>query len=268
MDGWQAYNVEGGPLYEPDYTMYRAERWVEEGVPEQYSLRIDLDPGEKISIGNLNFLPVDPNVDYYAGMYLQGGGVDVRLMVKYYSAGFIHIETQYQKYTGPFTGWPHKTIVSVPPPMAVYARFAVRIENNNTDPHTIWLDDAFMMPVSYAVRRKWFSWDNDYGGQVLLPSKNIIRVYSIVTMPYESGSTNESSVYIEPADHVPAGAIAAARVYPYPTFNQVVFNPPVYNGERAYPTYGWFIRNVKATGGMLYVLVYFNAADYWTEEDL
>ena len=268
FDGWQAYNTEGGPAYDPDDTTYRAQRWVELGIPEQYSLRIDLDSGEKISVGNLNFLPVDPNVDYYAGVYLQGGEVDVYLMIKYYSAGFIHVETQYQHLTGPFTGWPLKTIVSVPPPPAVYARFSIRIENNDTDPHTVWLDDAFMMPVSYAIRRKCFTWDNAYGGINLIPSKNIIRVYSMISMPYESSSTNKSSVYIEPSDGVPAGAIACIKVDPYPTFNQVVFNPPIYNGERKYSSLAWRIRNMVATGGKMFVVVYFNAADYWTEEDL
>ena len=258
----------GGPAYDLDDTTYRAQRWVEVGIPEQYSLKVDLDPGEKISVGNLNFLPVDPNVDYYGGVYLQGGAVDVYLMIKYYSAGFIHIETQYQKFTGAFTGWPYKTVVSVPPPMAVYARFAIRIENNDTVEHTLWLDDAFMMPISYAVRRAWFLWDDSSGDQTLLSSKNTIRVYSIITMPYNSSSTDKSSVYIEPNSDVPGGAIAAAKVDPYPTFNQVVFNPPVYNGERLYPSVGWFIQNIKATGGKLYVLVYFNAANDWTEEDL
>lgn len=265
LEGWETYNGTGNYSVTPS-TYTRAGRWGY--LAGNYSLKIELGPGAAVSIGNLNFLPVNPTYDYYSGLYVIGGNAKILLMTKYYSPGFMHIETQYDEYTGPWSPWNMITTVSVPPPPAVYARFAFRAINSGTSTVTIWVDDAFMMPVNMPMRRAYHMWDNAYGPQDFIASKNIVRIYSMFGFPWTSSSTNTTSVWIEPAPNTPAGMIASVDVQPYPIVTQKVFSPPSYDGFRSYPQYTWKINSVRATGGRIYVTTYYNAASYWTTDDL
>ena len=267
IDGWQLYNSSGAVTYTLSiYT--RAPRW-SYGLAgsEAYALELYVPSGGAVSIGNLNFVPVSTDLDFYTGCYVHGGdsNVTIYLMVKYYSSGFIHIETQYNQFTGSAT-LQFLDMVSVPPPSATYARFAIRIVNNSITNHYIKLDDAFMYYISQPKLRSWVQWNNTSGAFDLWP-KNPIRVYVIITIPYDSGNTTTSSVYIEPATGVPAGAIAAAKVNTYPTIEYTVFNPPAYDGSRPYSGSKWRINNLRATGGTLYAVVYFNSAQGYTFDD-
>lgn len=269
LNGWQVYGYVGNPTVSLS-TITPGPRW-QYGLAgaTQYSLEVSLPPNSGVSFGNLNFIPVDPNVDYYGGLSYWASNTEVRLrvMMKYYTSGFIHLETQYNEFTA--TGWTTTRIVSVPPPNATFVRFGFRLINTSTTTTRLArVDECFMMPVSYPLVRGWWQWSNVFDDYSMTVSKNTIRIYSIFTVPYDSASTTSSSVYIAPAILTFAGIIASAEVKPYPSINQVVYNPPIYDGNRLYPNQTWRIGNLRPTGGIMIAVVYYNTADYWTTNDI
>jgi len=260
-ESWEVYNQSGSVTVAPDSTTVTGTRWGY--LAQNYSLKVTLGANSAVSIGNMNFIPVNPADDYQVLVYAQGGGgVTLQLMVKYYSSGLVHIETQYNQYTGPWT-WSLLRGVSVPPPNAAYARFAIRLSTGSSS-STVWIDDAAMYPVNIPLIRGFWTWNNVSGGINMTVSKNMIRIYQFMLQNRGSSSTH---VYIEPTDNAPAGMLVGATVAGNSTVT-VICNPPVHCIDRPYTTSPWRINSLVATGGLVVAVVYFNTMDYYTTSNL
>jgi hypothetical protein len=261
LQSWEEYNGSGSVTITPNSITKTGTRWGY--LAQNYSLEVSLGANSAVSIGNRNFIPVNLVDDYQVLLYALGGrNVTLQLMVKYYSSGLVHIETQYNQYTG---GWSWSPLrgVSVPPPNAAYARFAVRLSTGSNS-SIIWIDDAAMYPVNIPLIRTFKTWNNTSGTYDLTLSKNMIRIYHLMAHNYGSSGTQ---VYIEPNTNVPAGMLAGLTC-PGNSTVTLVCNPPVHCIDRPYPTVPWKINSRLATGDLFVAVVYFNGMDYWTTSDL
>jgi hypothetical protein len=263
LDGWEQYNTSGSVSITFSQTVVKGTRWGY--LATNYSLEVGLGANSSVSFGNLNFVPVNPINDYQVLVYAYGGNsaTTVQLMVKYYSSGLVHLETQYNQYTGPFSGWTLLRGVSVPPPDAAYARFAVRLSTGSSS-STVRIDDAAMYPVNIPLIRTFRTWNNTSGTYDLTVTKNMVRVYQLMVHNYGSSGTQ---VYIEPNTNVPAGMLVGLTC-PGGGTNTLICNPPVHCIDRPYPTVPWKINSRSATGDLLVAVVYFNVMDYWTTSNL
>lgn len=263
LDGWEQYNTTGSVSTTFTQAAVKGTRWGY--LATNYSLEVGLGVNSSVSFGNLNFIPINPINDYQVLVYTYGGNsaTTVQLMVKYYSSGLIHLETQYNQYTGPFSNWTLLRGVSVPPPDAAFARFSIRIVTGGSGT-IIRFDEAGMYSINIPLVRSSWTWNNTTGGYNMTVSKNMIRIYQFIL---HNRGTSGTHVYIEPASDVPAGTLVGSTVGGNST-TTLVFNPPIYNIDRPYSTLPWRINSMIATGGLLVAVVYFNTMDYWTLSDL
>jgi len=264
LDGWQLYNQSGTVSTAFSNTRVPGPRWGY--LAANYSLEVYLGAGASVSIGNINFIPVSLEDDYQVVVYTNGGNsyTKLRLMVKYYTAGLIHHETQYNEYTGPWTSWTILRGVSVPPPTAAFARYAVRLVNTGTSTTYVYLDETAMYRIKSPLLRGFWTWNNSDARYNMTTSKNMIRIYALIAQNRGSSGTH---IYIEPADDVPAAMLAGITVGGNSTVGNT-YNPAVYGFERPYSTIPWRIRSMASTGGLVVAVAYFNTMDYWTTDDV
>jgi hypothetical protein len=263
LDGWEQYNTTGSVSTTFSQFAVKGTRWGY--LATNYSLEVGLAANSSVSFGNLNFIPVNPINDYQVLVNAYGGNsvTTIQLMVKYYSSGLVHLETQYNQYTGPFSGWTLLRGVSVPPLDAAFARFSIRVVTGSSS-SLVRFDEAGMYSINMPLNRGNWTWNNTTGGYNMTVSKNMIRIYQFILHNRGSSGTH---VYIEPASDTPAGTLVGATIGGNST-TTLVFNPPIYNIDRPYSTIPWRINNMIATGGLLVAVVYFNTMDYWTISDL
>jgi len=264
LDGWQLYNQSGTVSTAFSNTRVPGPRWGY--LTTNYSLEVYLGAGAQVSIGNMNFIPVSLEDDYQVVVYANGGNssVRLRLMVKYYTSGLVHLETHYNEYPGPWPDWTILRGVSVPPPVAAFARYAVQLVNTGTSSTYVYLDETAMYKLNRAIYRGFWTWNNTSGGYNMTASKNMIRIYALIVQNRGSSGTH---VYIEPSDDVPAGTLAGITVGGNSTVGNT-YNPAVYSFDRPYPSVPWRIRSMASTGGLVVGVVYFNTMDYWTTSDV